>query len=690
MVYRNYDIVIYGATPCGISSALTAARNGKSTLLIAKNDFVGGLMASGLSCTDVRFVHAHGGIFKEFVNRVLQYYETTYGAESQQVKDCNQGIWFEPHVAEKIFEDMLAKETSLTVLRENILTAVELSANEIVSLTVRPRADATEIQVKALAYIDATYEGDLAALAKVDFIVGRESREKFAEPYAGHIFLKNPGLQVLPESTGKGDSRTQAYNFRLTLTNVPENRIPFKIFDGYNRETYKPIAEAANKGLIKGIEDVIRLSPIPNGKFNGNNRPTILSLDLPEVNTDYPDGDEQTRALIIEKYKTYTLGLLYFMQNDEELPGSFLEESKKWGFCKDEFQSTGGLSRELYIREARRIIGLKTFTSHDVFLSPGSERSPIHEDSIAIADYQVDSHIVQRQQGNWPQYEGHVYLRPISKPAQVPFGIMVPQKIKGLLVPGAVSSTHLGFSVLRMEPVWMALGQAAAEAAVLLCNKQAADTHNIPIEQVQKNLLESGQFLTFFFDVGVEDNLWELLNVPFEKAKLDHISTKPLTSVSKGILFFGCKGFFDSYYSRPLDPLTRYEAALWLFKLSKIQKHKAGNGHAKIKLSDIPVDHVLSEPVNCMINSGVMQPWLNTDDGFYGAAAVSKSSALEIVVNYHKAFCKWPDDKKTPFNTLKENNLLSDGWLTGPENLGFYVTREEFLDLLYNCYFNNL
>jgi hypothetical protein len=578
---------------------------------------------------------------------------------------------------------MLAKETGLTILRDNSLTKVELSEDEIASLTVRSKADDAEIQIKALVYIDATYEGDLAALAKVDFIIGRESRKKFAEPYAGHIFLKNPGLQVLPESTGEGDSRTQAYNFRLTLTNVPENRIPFKLFDGYNREIYKPIAEAANKGLINGIEDVIRLSPIPNGKFNGNNRPTIISLDLPEVNTNYPDGDEQTRALIIEKYKSYTLGLLYFMQNDEELPDSFLEESRKWGFCKDEFQSTEGLSRELYIREARRIIGLKTFTSHDVFLSPGMERSPIHEDSIAIADYQVDSHIVQRQQGNWPQYEGHVYLRPISKPAQVPFGIMVPQKIKGLLVPGAVSSTHLGFSVLRMEPVWMALGQAAAVAAILLSNKQAADTHSIPIEQVQKKLLESGQFLTFFFDVGVEDNLWELLNVPFEKAKLDHISTKPLISVSKGILFFGCKGFFDSYYARPLDPLTRYEAALWLFKLSKIQKHNAETGHAKTKLSDIPDDHVLSEPVNCMVNAGIMQPWLDTD-GFYGAAAVSKNSALEMVGNYHKVFYKWPDHQSMPFNSLKDNRLL----LTNPLDSGIYITREEFLDLLYNCYFN--
>jgi hypothetical protein len=679
---NQYDILVYGATPCGISAAITGARYGKKVLLVAPLGYIGGLMSSGLSCTDLRFRHAHGGIFKEFTENIYRYYTTLYGISSQQVKDSNNGIWFEPHVAEKIFNQMLLDEANISLITDMPVASVEKQQQNIVSVILKN--EEIEQTIRAAMFVDASYEGDLAAAAGVAFTVGREAREKFAEPYAGYIFLKNPGLQVLPGSTGEGDERTQAYNFRLMLTNVESNKLLFPPPADYNREEYVEVLHAALKGAVQGIEDVIRLSPLPNGKYNGNNRPNIISLDLPEANTRYPNGNWQERADIVRRYRNYTLGLLYFMQNDPELPVEFINNSRKWGFCKDEFQSTGGLSRELYIREARRIKGVATFTSHDVFLAPGEERTPQHDDAVAIADYQVDSHIVQRRQPGWPQYEGHVYLRPLSKPASVPYGVMVPAETDRLVVPGAVSATHLGFSVLRMEPVWMSLGQAAATAACMAIDN-LTEVRNVDVNQLQRLLLESNQVISFFFDVDTEDKLWELLNVPFEKAKLDHVSDRPVVKNSKGVLFFATKGFFNSYYARPNDPLTRYETAVWFCQLARLQSITREPLAKTAFYIDVDAGHFLYREIMQLTDSGIMQGWQN-GNGFYGAAVVARSEALEMISKYHEVFHQWPSfaDRPDILGTL----MKEMPWDNTDAGMGYYITRGEFLDILYSCFFN--
>lgn len=684
---EKFEIIVYGATPSGIAAAISAARLKKRTLLVSKFHHVGGLMASGLSCTDVRFLNAHGGVFKEFTQQVLLYYQSVYGPDSQQVTDCNGGIWFEPHVAERVFEGMLGKESLLTVWKNHLLIAAEVDRDVLSMLSLLNEEQGISVNVCGERFIDATYEGDLAAMAGVDYRIGRESRETYHEPYAGHIFLKNPGMDVLDGSTGEGDCLIQAYNFRLTLTNVPENRIAFTKPSDYDRQRYLTLLDVANAKQINDIEDVIRLSPIPNGKYNGNNRPNVLSLDLPLVNARYPEADESERRKIVEEYKSYTLGLLYFLQNDEELPVSFLEKNSKWGFCKDEFIANEGLSRELYVREARRIEGLKTFTSLDVFLEPGSERTPIHHDSIAVADYQVDSHIVQRKQAGWPQYEGHVYLRPISKPALVPFGIMVPAKIKSLLVSGAVSATHLGFSVLRMEPVWMSLGQAAATAAWLSLETNL-EVEDLPVDHLQIELIKRGQVISFFHDVGVEDRLWELMNVPFEKAKLDHIPKRPEIMTSKGIQFFATKGFFSSYYARPQDPLTRYEAAEWLYRYAELASLNVENeDETIIEVIDLPKGNEFYDKVAYLIRLGIVGYWRNTN-GYYGNATLSLGDAVAAITKIHNV--AHPNGLELAFhNGVILNKATKNTVCRFPNDTELwrkYITREAFLDMLLDCY----
>lgn len=570
VVYRS-DIVVFGSTPCGIAAAIAAARCGRSVSLVTAAEHVGGMMSSGLSITDLRFRHAFGGIFREFAGLVQAHYVSEYGPKSEQARLCSEGIWFEPHIAERIFERMLAAESHVAMYKNRRLVQAIREGAAVAGLIAEHRDTGAAERYEARVSIDGSYEGDLAAAAGVPCRVGREAREEFYEPYAGFIFLKNPGLQVLEGSTGEGDRLVQAYNFRLCLTNRDDLRVPPQKPDAYAREEYAPLVPLCREGKLKSLNDVIRLAPIPNGKFNGNNRPIVRSLDLPGANTDYPEGDERTREAIVRRYRDYMTGLLWFLQHDPELSEELRAEAGRWGFCKDEFADNGHVPYELYIREARRIVGRKTFTSHDAFLAPGSERAPVHDDAVAVGDYHVDSHLVQRQQPGWPQIEGHVYLRALSKPAHIPFGVMLPREVEGLLVPGALSATHLGFSVLRMEPPWMALGQAAGTAAHLALALDAPPAE-VPVPELQRLLLEAGQVITFFYDVPGPDPIWTMLNMPGELTKQDvQIETAPRVGEHAGLQYFGTKGFFNSYYARPYDAVTRSEAARWLGEFLKLE-----------------------------------------------------------------------------------------------------------------------
>ena len=697
------DVIVFGDTPSGIAAALAAARAGCSVGLVAEGEHVGGMMSSGLSITDVRIPTAHGGLFQEFLTRVERHYFESYGRDSQEHRDCSGGLWFEPHVAEQVFRSMLAEEPSITLLAGQRLVDVKLAGTRLQAIVIEDRHTGRRQTLHADAFIDAGYEGDLAAAAGVECRAGRESREEYWEPYAGRVFLENPGLKLLPGSSGEADHRIQAYNYRLCMTDRPDLRVPVPCPDNYQPDLFAPLIPLAQAGKLKGLGDVIRLAPIPGGKYSANNRPIVRSLDLPEVNTRWPEADEQKRQEIVAAYRDYTLGLLWFLQHDERLPEPLRREVQQWGLCRDEFADNGHLPYSLYIREARRIVGKKTFTAHDAFLAPNLERTPIHCDSIAAADYHVDSHLVQRQAPDWPWVEGHVYLRPISKPAQVPFGVMVPTRIKGLLVSGAVSATHLGFSVLRMEPVWMALGEAAGTAAALSRDRRT-QVSEVPVPLLQHKLLEAGQVICFFYDVPGPDPIWLLHNMPQEKARLDLIPEPPPAEPHPAIQYFGTKGYFKSYYARPNDPVTRSEAARWLhrFVLDKVDLPTPQQSSA---FPDVPVDHPDSLVLATLRHAKLIDAWAESK-GFFPSASLSRADAAQWVAAWMRRWQQWrlDEDFTSPWSDLGPESpghasllllgshcVLPERWTTSTTiEPRHYITRAEFCEMLYRCEFREL
>ncbi|MHB1455467.1 MAG: FAD-dependent oxidoreductase, partial [Armatimonadota bacterium] len=493
-----------------------------------------------------------GGIFREFVNNIYSYYSTTYGIDSQQVKDCSNGYFFEPSVSEKILNEMVNEEKRIKVYfhRTPVKTMVYKNRLFAVDFT-RRKSDEIE-RINAGIIIDATYEGDIAAMAGVPYRVGRESRDEFGEAYGGVLYLDHLTRMVLPGSTGEGDKRIQAYNFRLCLTKDPNNRVISGKPDNYNRKEYLQVLESIKNGRIKRVDDVLNIEKIPNGKSDTNNMPlSLISTDLPEENYAYPEADYQKREKIIKRHKDYILGLIYFLQNDDDMPEKLRNECKEWGFAKDEFVDNNNFPRQIYVREARRIWGLYTFSAHDAILSPSLLRTPIHFDSIACGGYNIDSHAVKKKEpGQDAELEGFFWLSGITQPYQIPYRIMIPQNIDGLIVPGAVSATHLGFGTLRMEPVWMAMGQAAGIAAHI-AEKLFLKPRDIPVNRLQAFLVANNQVLTTFNDIqgpnaDVSEDAWD------------------------AIQFFGTRGFFESYDVKPIELITRGQAAKWLMSCIKL------------------------------------------------------------------------------------------------------------------------
>ena len=546
------DVLVVGATPCGISAAIAAARSGSKVILTDSNDFIGGMMSNGLGRTDIGPKNTVGGIFREFVDNVYDYYVETYGAGSQQVADCNRGYFFEPSVAESILNRMVKDEKNITLKLLYRPSSVLKYRNRVHGVNYFDKKHSKLIQIRAGVFIDATYEGDVAALSGVRYRVGRESREEQGEAYAGVIYLDHEKRMVLPGSTGEGDRRIQAYNYRLCLTDNPDNRVLPEKPDSYRRDEYLQVIESIKAGRVKSVHDILNIEPIPNEKSDTNNMPrSLISTDLPEENYEYPEADYKKREGIAKRHRDYILGLIYFLQNDPQMPDKLRAECREWGFAKDEYTKNDYFPRQMYIREARRIFGLYTFASHDAMLAPGLLRTPVHFDGIACGGYAIDSHATRkREPGHDKAMEGFFWLGGMTRPYQIPYRIMVPQEIDALLVPGAVSTTHLGFGTLRMEPVWMAMGQAAGTAAHF-SSSLFIEPREIPVNRVQSVLVDNNQVLTVFDDIQgpyplVSEDAW------------------------KGMQFFGTRGFFDSYNAHPYEILTRGEAARLLMSSIKL------------------------------------------------------------------------------------------------------------------------
>lgn len=541
-----YDVVIVGGNPGGIMAAIEAARMGKSVVLLERSQRIGGLPANGLGATDIATRGATTGLFSEFTNAVKKHYVDLYGADSQQVIDCSDGFHFEPSVAEAVFVDMLAPYDALVdvlTMRQFNFSTHDISLSDdgrhINSIRVLNRTTGEYEVYEGRIFIDATYEGDLGAAARVPYRIGREAAWEFNEPGAGRVFEYWKSTPA-EGSTGDPDNAVQAYNYRLCLTNDPEQRVPFYRPENYNREEFASLVDdvwygrhtwkamidvtpemmEANRRHLQnggersiipwdswGIEKIVSYNVMPNGKTDANNQhAAFISTDLPEENWPWPTASWEWRDKFARRLKDYTLGLLYFAANDTALPPQFRKAVGEWGLSSREYQDNDFFPRQVYVREGRRFEGMYFFTAADALPVSQGQRPPVHPNSITASHYALDSHAARKREEGRAHLDGF-----ISYPTAVytvPYGVIVPKNVDNLLLPVPVSGSHIGFSTLRMEPCWMALGQAAGAAAAIAIQDNTP-VQLVDIIKLQNRLLDEKATLIYYDNLTPDSPLWK-------------------------------------------------------------------------------------------------------------------------------------------------------------------------------------
>lgn len=525
---KTYDLVVYGGTSGAIASAVQAKRMGKSVIVVSPDKHLGGLSSGGLGFTDTGNKATIGGLARDFYHRVWKHYDKPeawvqqkreeYGNKGQgtpAIDGAERTMWiFEPHVAEQVFEDWI-REYEIPVVRDAWLDrakGVTKDGTRIAAITTLSGKT-----YRGKMFIDATYEGDLMAAAGVDYHVGREANSQYGEQWNGvqvgvlhhrhhfgavdkkispYVIPGDPQSGVLPRISteppgeyGAEDKKVQAYCFRMCLTNDESNRIPFAKPEGYDPKQYELLVRVFEAGWRETFE---KFDPIPNHKTDTNNHGP-MSTDNIGYNHDYPEASYERRKEIIAEHTTYQQGWLYFIANDPRIPSDVQTEMKKWGLPKDEFQDNGGWSHQIYVREARRMVGSFVMTQNEL-----QKKKPT-PDSVGMGSYGIDSHNIQRYitPEGYVQNEGDIGVSTYG-PYAIAYGSLVPKREQcdNLLVPVCVSSTHIAFGSIRMEPVFMILGQSAATAAAMAIDAGQA-VQDVPYVKLREKLLADGQVLEY-------------------------------------------------------------------------------------------------------------------------------------------------------------------------------------------------
>lgn len=521
------EIVIYGGTSAAVVAAVKSAQLGHTVLLVSPDKHLGGVAASGLGFTDTGDKELIGGLAKVFYQKIFNFYQEdvawrwqpkaaykNQGQSSPAIDYATKTMWvFEPHVAEQVFNQWIAEHT-IEVLQEEWLDrnrALEWENGNISSFYTLSGK-----KIKGKIFIDATYEGDLMALAGVSYHVGREANQVYDERYNGiqkgvfqhvHNFQNFPidpfivpgnpdsGLVAKiskdpPGGNGMGDRRVEAYCFRMCLTQVSKNKIPFYKPDNYNAKDYELLARLFKAGWNEVFN---KFDPIPNWKTDVNNHGPF-SFDNIGMNYDYPEATYQRRNEIIKEHANYQAGLLYFIANDASVPKKIRRKMQKWGYAKDEFLDNNGFPHQLYVREARRMIGDFVMTEKEVM-----GQQPVTQ-SIGMGSYHLDSHNTQRyvtSEGK-VENEGDIGVKP-PKPYAIAKDAILPKasECSNLIVPVCVSSSHIAYGSIRMEPVFMILAESAAQIADLALQNKCA-VQQVRYEQLRPLLIQSGQILQAF------------------------------------------------------------------------------------------------------------------------------------------------------------------------------------------------
>ena len=546
----SVDLLVYGATPGGIACAVRSAREGLRVLLVTHSHHPGGFITSGAGGWETPCDLPRSPIYAEVRRNISEYYRQTYGDGSPQhlasmpQADSRRHIdraKVEPRVAEMVFDEIIKSEPNITLWYGWYPASVKRAGVTLSSVILHRMEGNGRCEISASTFVDASYEGDLAAVAGVPYRVGREARTEYAEPHAGRVFTQHrpaptgkpgwprasaegtlnmrtfghsSGAIVLHESTGEADAAIMAYNYRLILTSDPANRI----------EPPKPANYDPSRFRGMGWHSIV--PNLPNQKIAWNAGRLIGPQHA------YPEGDWNTRKRIDQEYRDAILGLLYYLQHDPEVPAQTREFWRPYGLALDEFPDNDHLPYEVYVREARRIVGRYVFTEHDGLPVADQARPPIHGDSVATTDWPLDSVACNDITVGDSGMDGVFFLAEESRPAQVPWRCLLTQGLDNLLVPVCLSASHVGWGAIRLEPVWMQTGEAAGFATALALQQGIAPAALDPTQLV-RTLVEHRCMVAFFNDVDVaSDEPW----VP-------------------SVQYLATLGFFDSYDARPHELL---------------------------------------------------------------------------------------------------------------------------------------
>lgn len=664
---READVVVYGGTSAGVIAAVQAKRMGKSVIIVGPDKHLGGLSSGGLGWTDTGKKEVIGGLSRDFYHRIWMQYEKPetwkfqkkekYGGRGQgtpAIDGANRTMWiFEPSVAERVFEDYV-REFEIPVFRDEWLNrsgdGVEMVDGRIVAITTLSGKT-----YRGKMFIDATYEGDLMAEAGVDYHVGREGKDVYGEEWNGvqtgvlhhrhhfdaipkklridaYIVPGDPSSGILPlisaDPPGEkyaGDKRVQAYCFRMCLTNVAENRIPFAKPENYDPTRYELLARVLDAGWRESFG---KFDPIPNHKTDTNNHGPV-STDYIGENYDYPDGSYEERRAIVKDHEEYQKGWLYYLANDPRVPREIREEMQTWGLPKDEFTDNGGWSHQLYIREARRMVGQFVMTENELM------RRKATPQSVGMGSYTLDSHNVQRYitPDGYVQNEGDIGVKCL--PYQIAYGSLIPKKdqCENLLVPICVSSSHIAFGSIRMEPVFMILGESAATAACQAIDAQVA-VQDVDYDKLRSTLLENGQVLehqVFASGNGLDPRKLKGIVVDDEKAVLVGVWGKS-TSHDRylGIGYQHDGGVGDgscsAKFSTRLPNPGRYEVRL----IYTPNKNRATNARVAIEFLERE-DHIVNQRA-VPKDRGLFHSLGVFEFGEFGSVTVSNKNADGHVV----------------------------------------------------------